>query len=233
MEKTDFVIANFVVLEDQLIDCMEYIPFINGNKDVISAKFIPIIMDSCSLIDSIFRDFSGQKHEKYNLKKYGDLYEHFLSLDKVISIFLVSPLELLSPYKGWKSSQPEWWKAYNMLKHDRLNNYKVSTYRNAVLSLTGLHQLMSRFKHFTAGFLRAGWIDTQTIEVIEQISSANHLAGLHPAPPNIIIESKLFVSPTRENFVGYDSDDPRFLEVDYDAQGLSNRVRNFLLANEL
>ena len=51
MGKTDFVIANFVVLEDQLIDCMEYIPFINGNKDVISAKFIPIIMDSCSLID--------------------------------------------------------------------------------------------------------------------------------------------------------------------------------------
>jgi hypothetical protein len=57
MEKTDFVIANFVVLEAQLVDCMEYIPFINGNKDVISAKFIPIIIDSCSLIDQFLETF--------------------------------------------------------------------------------------------------------------------------------------------------------------------------------
>lgn len=233
MDKADFVVASFSVLEVQLIHCMEYIPFIEGNKDVMSPKFIPIIMDTCSLIDSVLREMTGNKNERYSLKKYSEAHERVLLLEGNLTLFLSSPLQLLEPYKNWTKEQPEWWAAYNMLKHDRLNNYKASTYRSAVLALAGLHQLMSRSKAFIGSFLRAGWIDTQPFEVVEQLGSVANLGALYPNPPDMLIESKLYVSPTGENFIDYVSvEDPRFFEVDYDARGLSNRVRNFLFAHD-
>lgn len=61
MDKANFVVASFTGLEEQLIHCMEYIPFVEGNKDVMSPKFIPIIMETCSLIDSIFREIIERK----------------------------------------------------------------------------------------------------------------------------------------------------------------------------
>lgn len=233
MDKADFVAASFSVLEEQLILCMEYIPFIEGNKDVMSPKFIPIIMDTCSLIDSVFREITENKDERYNLKKYSETYEPAFALEGNLTLFLSSPLQLLEPYKDWTKEQPEWWAAYNALKHDRLNNYKASTYRSAVLALAGLHQLMSRSKAFIGSFLRVGWIDTQSFEVVEQLGSVANLGALHPNPPDMLIESKLYLSSTGENFIGYHSyGDPRFFEVDYDARGLSNRVRNFLFAHD-
>lgn len=38
-----FVISNFDNLEKQLLECMEFMPFIDQNKHVVSSKFIPII----------------------------------------------------------------------------------------------------------------------------------------------------------------------------------------------
>lgn len=230
--KFDFAIASFSSLETQLITFMEYVPYIDNNKKVISPKFVPIIVDACSLIDSIFREITDDDTERYSLKKYCEIHETYLSLEGNISLFLVSPLQLLEPYAVWTKEQPDWWAAYNALKHDRLNNYEVATYVNAVLSLAGLHQLMARCKMFIGGFLRAGWIDTENNDLIGDLGSAAHLAGLHSNPPSMVIESKLFVTPTVENFLTRMSDDPEFFDVDYDVKGLSNRVRNFLFAHE-
>lgn len=44
--KFDFCIASFSALEKQLASCMEYIPFIDTNKQVLSPKFVPIISRS-------------------------------------------------------------------------------------------------------------------------------------------------------------------------------------------
>jgi len=170
--------------------------------------------------------------ERYNLKKYGEIHEPYLLLEKRASLFLVSPLQLLQPYDSWTIGQPEWWAAYNSLKHDRLNNYEVATYTNAVLALAGLHQLIACFKEFIGGFLRAGWIDTDSVELVADLGSVAHLGTLHPAPPSMVIESELFVSPTRENFIGYSPNNPTSFEVDYDISGLSHRVRDLLFAHD-
>lgn len=228
----DFCIASFSELEKQLVSCMEYIPFIDTNKQVLSPKFVPLIFEACSLIDSVFREMVGETTERFNLKKYSELYEPRLFLEERSSLFLVSPLQVLQPYKGWTVSQPEWWVAYNSLKHDRLNNYEVATYMNAVFALAALHQLIASFKEFIGGFLRVGWIHTRNIELIGNLGSVAHLGALHLSPPSMVIESKLFVSPTRENFISYHQDDPRYFDVDYSVSGLSQRIRDLLFAHE-
>lgn len=220
------------MLEKQLINCMEYIPFIETNNQVLSPKFVPIIFESCSLVDSIFKEMTGDDGERRTLKKYSEMYEPYLSLEERTSLFLVSPLQVLQPYKGWVTGPPEWWSAYNSLKHDRLNNYEVATYTNAALALAGLHQLMSCFKEFIGGFLRVGWIHTSNIELLINLGSVAHLGALHPSPPSMVVESELFASPTRDNFITYNANDPRFFEVDYDVSGLSHRIRDLLFAHE-
>jgi hypothetical protein len=227
--KTDFAVASFQVLERQLADCMEYLPFIDMNRQAISPKFIPIIMDSCSLIDSIFYEITSDVNlERLTLKKYSRLHEPKLLLDQNSSLFLVSPVQLLQPFKGWNQKTPLWWEAYNKLKHDRLNNYHFANYINAVYSLAGLHQLMARQHDFTGAFLKAGWIDTQDIEVIDNLGSAAHVGSV----VDVIVESKLFASATQENFVNAETSNGHYFDVDYQAKGLSIRLRNILFAHE-
>jgi len=232
-QRLDFVVSNFSLLELQLSSCMDYIPFVEGNRGVISPKFIPIVMEACALTESILKEITSDKGKRYDFKKYSELHEPSLSLESNISLFLSSPLQLLEPYKNWTKQQPAWWKAYNALKHDRLNNYHAATYANAVQSLAGLHQLMARRKMFIGSFLRSGWIETEYAYLEETLGVAAQLGSLHPGPPSMVIESELFVSPTVENFVSYrPGDDLLYLDVDYGMAGLSNRVRNLMLAHE-
>jgi len=205
---------------------MEYIPFIEGNEQAVSPKFIPIILDVCSLIDSIFHQISTEPVKRFNLKKYSEMYEPQLELGGTISLFLATPIRALIPFAGWTERQPKWWSAYNMLKHDRLKNYGAATFENAVMGFVGLHQVMVRLKEFVGPFLRAGWIDTSEIEIVADLGSVAHLGALHPGPPSLVVESQLVVSPARENFVR------SFDGLYFDIKGISSRVRNLLFAHE-
>lgn len=229
-QSLNFAVSNFIALEVQLQGCMDYIPYIENNRGVISSKFIPIIMDACSLIESIFKSFADNTNERYNLKKYSKLYEPSMLLEDNISLFLASPIEPLNPFKDWTKCQPDWWAAYNSLKHDRLSNYQAATFTNAVMALAGLHQIMARSKTFIGSFLRVGWISTEEIETVADLSSVAHQGSLHLQPPSLVIESSLFVSSTRENFVK--SFDNLYFDIDYDMSGISNRLRNLLFAHE-
>ena len=228
-DKTNFALASFQVLEDQLLDCMDYLPFIDANRQAISPKFIPIIMESCCLIDSIFHEIGTNDGEKrLTFKKYGELFETKFSLDRNASLFLVLPVRLLLPFKDWTKKPPSWWEAYNNLKHDRLNNYGIATFTNAVYSLAGLHQVMAKQRDFVAAFLKAGWIDTTNYNAIEDLGSAAHVGTI----VDVIIESKLCASPSWENFVDPETSDELYFDVNYEANGLSERLRNLLFAHE-
>lgn len=228
--KANFVISQFSFLEQQLRDCMEYVPYIETNKGIISPKFVSIIMESCSLIDSIFHEISGTQSERFNLKKYSELHESSLKLEENITLFLNTPLRIIRPYADWTKKQPAWWNAYNKVKHNRLNNIDVATFENAVFAIAGLHQIIARNSIFISGFLKSGWIDTNEVEIIEGLSAVAHVGVRHY---NMVVESKLFVSSTMENFINDASDsEPLYLDVDYEMPGLSNRVRNFIFAHE-
>ena len=109
--KASFVIASFSGLEIQLQSCMEFIPYAGSNKKVVSPKFVPIIMEGCSLIDSVFNQMTSDNTERFNLKRYSELHENQLLLEENISLFLNTPLQVLQPYKDWTKKQPEWWRS--------------------------------------------------------------------------------------------------------------------------
>lgn len=203
------------------MECLSYIPFIDNNKQVISPKFIPIILEACSLIDSVFKNSKGQKGKKHDLKDYTKLVEHHLYLEETISIFLNPRLVFLTPFENWTKAVPTWWAAYNKLKHDRLDNYDAATYENAILAMTGLHQVISRSAEFAPVLLSAGWLDSNIRDL------ARHLAG-HISSDPIPVASKLFVSPLLDNFVTYDRGRP---DIEPSCH-FTDRVRGILAAHE-
>jgi hypothetical protein len=217
----EFVVNNFATLEKQLLECMEFVPMVDQNKHVVSPKFIPIILESCSLIESIFKEITEDKNRKYSFKKYAELHERHLELGETISIFLASPIRFYQPYNEWAQKVPDWWNSYNKLKHDRLNNYAFATYDTTIRSLAGLHQLISKCRLFTDYLIRAGWFNLDGEFMPDLIMARVSQSGVPLS--TIPCESNLFVSPLNFNFVSTEDGIPMIKECDF-----SNRVKLLL-----
>lgn len=234
MEKdlaTNFVIAQFTNLESQLQECLNFAPYISANKQLVSPKFIPILMESCSLIDSILRHYSGVGKQG-NIRTFQVDCEPYFQLEEKVSLFLNTPIQLLRPFRDWHSKTPQWWAAYNEIKHDRIEKMASATFENTLMALCGLHQIIASYGIFIGVLLRAGWIDTTDEGVITTMAGISHVFS-NPRLPDMAVESRLFVSPSRENFVREQSDShPKYIEMDYDTANLSERVKNFLWAEE-
>jgi hypothetical protein len=214
----DFVVANFHSLEEQLIECMDYIPFIEQNHGIVSPRFVPILMDACSLIDSVLRD-STDGNERHTLKSFAKLHEGRLQLESSTSILLVSPLQFLRPFHEWRTSIPIWWDAYNRVKHDRIQNYEAASFTCTVTAVGALHQLLARSWQFLGNLTRAGWFN-ESFESIGELG-ASRAAG--SGPPDLPVQTKLFVSAIRSDFVTWDANGPKIEPWDF-----TERVKNHI-----
>jgi hypothetical protein len=79
----------------------------------------------------------------HTLKSYATLHEGGLDIKGGMTLFLVYPLQFLRPFQDWTSSAPEWWNAYNSVKHDRIENYSNATYAHTVQAMAALHLLLA------------------------------------------------------------------------------------------
>lgn len=213
-----FVVANFLSLEDQLLDCMKYIPYIEQNLGVVSPKFVPILLDACSLIDSVLRH-STDDDSKRSLKRHAALLEPNLELEHATTLFLVSPLQLLRPFRGWTAECPDWWAAHNQVKHDRVRNYSAATYAHTIMALAGLHQVVSRSWSFLSQLILHGWFNESSEQFIELMAARAAGSG----PPGLPAHSSLFVSPIRDDFVDWSKDRPTIEQWDF-----TERVKNHI-----
>lgn len=205
--KASFVISNFSSLEEQLLACLTFLPYTPDNHHVVSPRFVPIILDACSLIDSVLRDFVHQPEERTTFKQYARETEEYLKLDTAFSILLSTKLAFLNPFSSWKAKTPVWWSAYNRLKHDRLNNYAEATYETTVLALCALHQVIARNRNWIPSLISAGWFNSDDSH-FEDLIGAQHI-GEGVTPINVMaVESKLFVTPLHSNFVEFSDRQP-------------------------
>jgi transposase len=211
LKRLSVAVANFSSLEERLIECLDFLQYTEENHNIVSPRFVPIILDACSLIDSILKAFVGKHEKKSNLKYYSQNTERYLELDSAFSIFLNTQLEFLNPFSSWQSKVPHWWSAYNHLKHDRLNNYSEATYENTVLSLCALHQVISRNREFIPNLISAGWFNSQSPDFSELVMAQYIQVGVKPIHV-MPVETRLFVTPLHSNFVEFKSGEPVLLE---------------------
>jgi hypothetical protein len=95
---------------------------------------------------------------------------------------------------------PSWWIAYNKLKHDRLNNYELATYENVISAMSALHQVLCRDYNFIPTTLLFGWLDSNNEDVMQLLATTT-TSAIITGGLLIPVNSKLFVTPFRDNFV--------------------------------
>ncbi len=223
-EQTYAILANFLQLEQQLLDCMDYIPFTAQNHHLASPKFTPIILDGCSLTESIFKRITTNG-DRHTIKTYASQLDRRLDLSSATTIVLAPSVGFLRPFRDWTNTTPFWWAAYNKIKHDRMGNHDVASYLATVNALAALHQVMARSTNvFLECIAKAGWLNPDDERLGDYMLS--RYVGC--PPPEMPVESRLFVSATRDSFASFESED---VTIDY-SWNFSARIKLHLWEND-
>lgn len=146
----------FSILEDEFEMCCRYVEPTPENLETYSAQFYRLHQDACREIDTLFKlklkqynlwptTKAGKKLQEVSFKHYYPLKGKLMLENKEVR--LLNRDIKCSPYSDWRESKaPKWWSDHNLLKHDRINNFKKATLENAVQSLAALYLLLDDFR---------------------------------------------------------------------------------------
>lgn len=195
--QAELVVKWYLELEDRLVQILRVTLYTPETQLIFLPPLVNIVLDGCSLLDGIFREeFGGsEKRDDLNIVKYCRYFEQTYSLASLRTVMYQYPLLYLKPFEGWYndgSYQPlEWWQAYNKLKHDRIQECKNATLKNAVQSLCALHQVISQSQTFIDALIR------QDLVCFGQWGKEGAKDAVYQKKDNvtILIETELFATP--------------------------------------
>lgn len=159
MERARFEMywSYYMSVEKMLKNTSQYVSPSKLNENTYSDEFMKIILLSCSEIDSLLKVLCKHKNvniddKKYNMSVYAKVLlqyemikemayspEHTTSInEKSIIMFPFKELSEKETYGGLS-----WWKDYQKLKHNRLENAERGTLKNAVAAISA-HYIILR-----------------------------------------------------------------------------------------
>jgi hypothetical protein len=164
------ILAAYNRTERQLEDFLGAIPLETAHLSVWSPVLASIILEAASQLDSLWKlqlRALGKDPSKANIK------DHFANFgNSVAKRWLVVWSDgghKFIPFEAWdavtlfdKDQYPPvpWWQAYNDLKHDRWENKREATIRNAVFAVGGLFVAIVHSPLMGDGLRESGWLRT-------------------------------------------------------------------------
>lgn len=149
----------FLTLESDLINLSRYIEFSRDNDSVYSTELTRILITAASEVDVVIKmlcNFIDNTQEYRNINQYRN---------KIITELPEFPCERVyinrygisfNPWEKWQqfseTINPDWWKAYNKLKHERDSNYNKANLKNTLnavgaLLITCFYYYKKKFEH--------------------------------------------------------------------------------------
>lgn len=197
----------YVDAEDMLQDVLRYVPYCLEHKSVWSPKLVTILYEVCSQLDSLW--FYEAKKSQFVKEKRLTIENYFeYNGEKIAPLWVVfwgQEPEKIQPFKSWdklpvtsykkekwkKSLTPEWWEAYQKIKHNRLANENMATLEYAVNAVAGLFLAIIRSEDCRDDISQLGWLSCNGT------TNGNPQAWLGEDSPStkrkaIAVESKLF-----------------------------------------
>jgi len=140
----------YLSIEKMMKNTSQYVCPSKNNRYTYSDEFMKIILLSCSEIDSILKVICKENNVLLDDKKYNmSVYSKVLLEQDDIKGWAFSPECSTSsrgggiicfPFKDLNTDKPygglSWWKDYQKLKHNRLDNAEVGNLENAVYAIT-------------------------------------------------------------------------------------------------
>ena len=128
---TEHILNWYLALEERMIEFSKYIPYNETNKNVELPLLISVLLESGSLIDTIFREeceHPDKKREDLSIIDYAPYYDEKYEFSQRKTLLLKYQPNYLKPFQYWidpekKTYVPlEWWQNHNKIKHNRVAN---------------------------------------------------------------------------------------------------------------
>ncbi len=131
----------FLAIERDLENISRYIEFTDDNLDTYSIELARILLSASSEIDVIMKQLCGflSSIRVKNIEDYHSVIKThlntFIEEEVSISRFGMS----FKPWKEWATNQnPNWWKSYNNVKHQRNNHFNEANLINTINAVGAL-----------------------------------------------------------------------------------------------
>jgi len=133
----------FVSLEEHLETIIRFIEPVEKNFETYSTEIARLFLSVGSEIDVVLKEICkiiepDKSPEKIN--EYRDIIlpkKRYLSMG---SVMIQNFGLIFKPWDNWtKSKNPDWWRCYNNVKHNRTSNFEDANLGNALNAMAGLY----------------------------------------------------------------------------------------------
>ena len=203
----------FQRLEDEVCELTFFVAFSDDHRTVYSARLAELLLRTCAECENIGKSLcivrglapSGTKIEDFTFPTVGDTICSQLAIQtkelSIIWAYQSFTARSITPFSAWLPSgsiNPDWFKAYNKVKHDRLANAKNANVWNVVNALGGLfilnlclreqdivqqpeqhiHPAQMRIATYSRFFSPSGFLKVATVDGLSGPMSGSNLRGL-------------------------------------------------------
>lgn len=151
--------SHYIMLEKEFMATMHYVKLDIENYEVYSDAYAKLLLQIGSEIDVVSKETCKLINPSFNDESM-DKYLPILSGDTDFSSTIVKLINYPIRLEPWNDLETQynqmpgiiWWKAYNKVKHKRMNNviingkskesYKFANLKNTLYSLGGLYHLL-------------------------------------------------------------------------------------------
>lgn len=134
----------FLALEEDMVSLSRYIEFTSDNFGTYSTELSSILLGAGSEVDVVAKQVCKTINSKTKANHIGHYGAQIQAAFPVVGQFeLTMPRFglVLRPWDSWSGKSrksPDWWRAYNDVKHSRHTHYHAANLKNALNAVGGL-----------------------------------------------------------------------------------------------
>jgi hypothetical protein len=135
----------YLSLKKELEVVSDYIEFEEANYQTYSIELAKLLMAASSEVDVVLKQLCNTLNPKKrhkDIKDYRETIQKYLKKDFLAEKVSITRHGLeLDPWSNWrkhKDKNPDWWKAYNDVKHQRNAEFSKATLKNALNAMSAL-----------------------------------------------------------------------------------------------
>lgn len=138
----------YMSLEDDLIKTAHYVEICDHNFHTYSTQFTRLLLAAGSEVDVVAKQlcFQINPHGKCgNIDDYRKTIAPKYPAIPCIEMGIQWTAIRVKPWESWANTpptNPDWWHAYNKVKHERNINFKEANLRNALTAIAALYCLV-------------------------------------------------------------------------------------------
>ena len=145
----------FVALTQDLEKISRYIEFHEDNYGVYSVELAHLLLSASSEIDVVLKllcAYVDPAAAASNINQYRDIITSGWPAMLGEKVYIPRYNLVLDPWENWRigTTNPEWWKSYNEVKHERNAHFSKANLKNTLNAMAGLLVVIV---HYYARFL--------------------------------------------------------------------------------